>query len=363
MAKAPVYIKIGCNFDKKLIEGLDLLNNSQKNVIFNQFYGSIAAHHYLAARPKFRLPDLQLYELEEYVKLAKEKKIGFNYTLNSILPGDIYTLHDKEIRIRDLVRNLEDIGVEMLTITSPYLAQTVRKYSNLPLELSTIAHFDDPNKLYMYKELGFSKVCMHLYNNRNFDFIDKAGNIARNLGMYLEIMVNEFCGNADIGGNYSPCIYRDECYIIHGYTIDKKEAQSVGIYPMNKCIAGRSKNKEVWLKSKFVLPQFFNTYIDHGISHFKLTGRTGSTEYILKMAKSYTEEKYSGNLLELWKQLETIYSDTLNDAEYSGNFEINCDNINEDFIKFFEKNNTYDISDKINKPNNFYRKYIKENNL
>jgi hypothetical protein len=56
MAKAPVYIKIGCNFDKKLIEGLDLLNNSQKNVIFNQFYGSIAAHHYLAARPKFRLP-------------------------------------------------------------------------------------------------------------------------------------------------------------------------------------------------------------------------------------------------------------------------------------------------------------------
>ena len=44
-----------------------------------------------------------------------------------------------------------------------------------------------------------------------------------------------------------------------------------------------------------------------GINHFKVTGRTGGTKYLTKVVEAYLSERWDGNLLELWKQLQSIY--------------------------------------------------------
>ena len=55
-----------------------------------------------------------------------------------------------------------------------------------------------------------------------------------------------------------------------------------------------------------IRPEDIKAYNEIGLKHFKITGRTGSTEYIIKTISSYLNESYEGNLLGLWKQLESI---------------------------------------------------------
>ena len=64
--------------------------------------------------------------------------------------------------------------------------------------------------------------------------------------------------------------------------------------------------KETWLKTRFIRPEDLHKYSDLGINSFKVTGRTGSTNYLKSVIKAYVSESWNGNLLSLWKPLETI---------------------------------------------------------
>lgn len=74
---------------------------------------------------------------------------------------------------------------------------------------------------------------------------------------------------------------------------------------MGRCIQSRARAAD-WLKMNFIRPEDLKLYNTIGINHFKITGRTGSTNYILKVAEAYADGYFNGNILELWKHLETI---------------------------------------------------------
>ena len=118
-------------------------------------------------------------------------------------------------------------------------------------------------------------------------------------------MVNEFCG---VGGkNYAThCIYRDSCYVCHATNETYEDTLLFDNYPMNLCVNSRNENPVNWLKLKWIRPEDLKYYNDIGLEHFKITGRTGSTEYITKTVKAYFDCHFEGNLLELWKPLESI---------------------------------------------------------
>ena len=47
---------------------------------------------------------------------------------------------------------------------------------------------------------------------------------------------------------------------------------------------------------------------DIGIDYFKVSGRTGSTEAIVENMNYYMSGSYEGNLLGLWKPLQSIFN-------------------------------------------------------
>lgn len=302
--------KIGCNFDEDLIKISDDLNKEYegKSKIV-EMYGSDRNHGVLAGRPNWRLQDISLDFLESYVKKCLDKDITFNYTMNSIFPymrkSDLYD-HKKEIQ--DFVKHLESIGVYRITVASPILALIIREVSNIELELSTIAHVDTVTQLKYYHEtFGINKICGSILKNRNKEFLKKAAGYCKENGVIYELMVNEMCG---VGGEgyATHCAYRDSCYICHAMTVTKEENLLFDNYPMKFCMGSRNGNEESWLKMRWVRPEDLHYYEDLGLNHFKLTGRTGSTEYLAKVAKAYMSESYEGNLIGLWKPLETIYN-------------------------------------------------------
>lgn len=324
--------KIGTNFDIKLIDEVAKANAQNRNKVV-EMYGSVRKDAELAARPYFRLPDISREELKEYVQYAKQNCINFNYTLNSINPmRSKYNFAANEKEIRRLIEWLTEIGVYRVTVANPMLLELMKNMDAHPqIEISTIAHTDTITQIrYYYETYGVTKICCNLNKNRDFKWLAKAAKYCNENNIELELMANEFCGVG--GSNYAThCIYRDSCYICHSTNETVEDANSFNSYPMKQCTMSRNINPANWLKTKFIRPEDMHLYNDIGVYNFKLTGRTATTEYLLKVLAAYMSESWDGNLLGLWKPLESI---TKEKDESFATYDIPNKKL-KNFLKFF----------------------------
>lgn len=304
--------KVGTNFDEEIIDIAAQLNDKYSNhgkIV--EFYGSDRAHAALAARPDFRLHDITEEQLKHFVKKASDNGMTFNYTMNSIFPymtKSELVAHKQEIQ--DWVKKLEDFGVYRITIATPIMAAIVREVSDIEIELSTIAHIDAVSQMKIYWEMfHINKFCGNILKNRSKPFLVNAAKWCNEHSIIYEMMTQEFCYNtAKTEHCATHCIFRDSCYICHAGNKTKEDALAYGNYPMGYCIGSRENEEEGWLKSRWIRPEDLHYYNKIGIKNFKLTGRTGTSEYMKKVMEAYMSQSYDGNLLELWKPLETIYN-------------------------------------------------------
>lgn len=303
--------KLGVNFDTELLSIICKLNNLDNKNKITELYGSIAEHAALAARPDFRLPDIKHTQLESYIAQARAYGIDFNYTLNSIMPyGSKIELNKNINDVVNLIKYLEFIDVYRLTVANPIMLEIIRKYakSDIEIELSTCAHVDTITQIKYYHEVyGVNKFCGNLNKNRDFKFLEAVAKYCNDNKIIYELMVNEFCG---VGGNgyATHCIYRDSCYMCHATNHCYEDTLLLDEYPMKQCIVSREKDPANWLRLKWIRPEDLKYYNDLGLYNFKVTGRTGSTKYISETINGYLNESYDGNLLNLWKPLESIKS-------------------------------------------------------
>ncbi|QQK88135.1 hypothetical protein [Providencia phage PSTRCR_127] len=302
--------KVGTNFDLALLDKIVELNKKYPGSLINEVYGSTREMAFVAARPDFRLPDVKNSQLEEYVRRCNYLGICFNYTLNTINPGSKRELVEwKKQAIQDYVQYLWDIGIYRVTVANPVIMEIIREVNkDIEFEVSTILHVDAVTQIkYLHDQYKIKKVCCGIHKNRSVSFLKRAAEYCNKNGIIFEILANEFCSNA--GEGYTThCSYRDSCYIFHASDVTAEDAKSLDGYPMQHCIKARDTDPFNWLRTRFVRPQDLHLYRSIGITQFKVSGRTGSTEYIMKVLEAYASESFEGNLLELWKPLETIYN-------------------------------------------------------
>lgn len=341
-------LKVGCNFDLDLINKCAELNDTYSGRCYiTEFYGSDLAHSNLSARPDFRLQNISEQELANYVKKAKSVCINFNYLMNSIIPGTKEEISKNKSKLIDWVHKLEDMEVYRITVANPILLPIIREASkDIRIELSTITHIDAITQIKYYKDnYNIDKVCGNVMKNRSFKFLKNAARYCNENNIQYEILANEFCGNG--GASYlAPCVYRDSCYICHGTNHTKADAELLNGYPMNMCMSSRNNMPAMnWLRTRFVRPEDIKEYNKIGIYNWKISGRTGSTDYICKVAKAYITEQFDGNLLELWKPLETIYNGK---AEKDFKQTVNISNKKLDgFIKHWSENPDFECANEV----------------
>lgn len=336
--------KVGCNFDFELLNIIERLNKKYEGkgkVV--ELFGSDKSHEELTARPGWRLPDIDKEFFERYIKKCNELGLVFNYTMNSIQPyGSKNELVNNKGEIQVFVKYLESIGVKRITIANPMLAMIIREVSNIDLELSTIAHIDTVTQFKYYHEtLGINKFCNSILKNRNKEFLTRAAKYCNDNNILFELLANEFCGIAgvDNNGNHyaSHCAFRDSCYLCHAANKTKEDSMSYNNYPMKFCMCARETTPESWLRMRWIRPEDLHYYNEIGINYFKISGRTGSTEYLEKMIEGYLSENWNDNLLSLWKPLQTIYD---KEEELTYNHPIYIDNkkLNGFLDRWFEGN-------------------------
>lgn len=293
--------KVGCNFDRALLGGLAELNavhGERRRVV--ELFGSMPGVNPIGtARPDFRLKDGDVGSLASFVNDAASHGMKLNYTLNTPL-ADPRKLDEGRREIAVFFNRLEEMGVARITVANPLVARIVQEMCDVPIELSTIMQLRDPWQLEELKERcpSIDKLCMDVFANRDFakirSFVEKGDEI----GVAIEVLVNEFC--------IHECVDRRPCYDIHAMNLSDDERRLWNNYPMGNCISKRIREPVEWLRARFVLPQWIDTYAAMGVSSFKVSGRTHPTSYILWVTDKYLAGYYGGNLLALWANVENI---------------------------------------------------------
>lgn len=305
--------KMGCSFEPDLLEGVQRLNEIDANVQISELYGSLKQHAFLAARPIFRLPEINDEHFESFVRKCNDIGIMFNYTFNTIYPGSKRFLYSQRNDLIDLVRYLEDVGVKMITVGNPLIAELIREASStIKLEVSTVAHIDAITQVKVWKEkYSIEKICGNISKNRAIRFLENCAKYCLANDITLSLMVNEFCGNS--GGTQenaygTHCIFRDSCFLCHTGNDTIEDVNLLNEYPTRYCTSSKDEGS-AWLKTRFIRPEDIDRYVNIGITHFKLAGRTGGTKHLLKVAEAYIRKSWEGNLLGLGKQIETVFAE------------------------------------------------------
>jgi len=304
-------LKLGTNFDFNLLYEIKNLNEKYKNENSSiyEIYGSERKMAFLTARPDFRLPDISRDHLEKYIKLSNDIGVIFNYTMNTINPGSKEEILNYKKELQEFIKYLQNIGCNRVTIANPVLLDIVREVSDdIEIDISTILHVETVTQIkYLHENYKIKKLCNNLTKNRSVKFLKNAAKYCNENDIEFELLANEFCGVGGQGYSTS-CVYRQSCYGFHSNTHTKEEAESLNGYPMSYCMTSRKTDPYNWLRMRWIRPEDLHYYESIGIDNFKVTGRTGSTEYLLTMAESYLKKQWNGNLLSLWKPLETIYT-------------------------------------------------------
>jgi len=298
------FYKVGCNFSEDLLVFLSAQDNNAKNRVV-EVYGSIADHSRLTARPVYRLPNITMDAFKNYVDSLKRYGIRFNYTLNASNLGSLADISRSKKNVLSLIDMLRKNGVDCFTVTLPIMAEMIREVSpDVEIEISTIAEVNSIGQIRTWHEkYDIKRVCIDTACNRDIWFLENAVNYCNKNGIVIYLIANEFCGNGNSCGT-SKCIYRKQCYDLHSSDYKEKDLQEANGYPFVNCIKSRQ-GIESWLRLGFIRPEDIKKYNQIGIDHFKITGRTASSDYLNRVVAAYLSEEWNGNLFELCQKIKT----------------------------------------------------------
>jgi len=300
-------IAIGCDFSDEHISVIKALKTYQERYEtpsrMTAVYGSPKyGNPFGSVRPNSRESAIDTEDFANKCRFLKFEGIRIHLAFNSLFPhyknvGIRLNIFSDTMILESMYKFFEEIDpyVDALIVAHPFLIEWLHKEKfSFNIIVSTIMNVHTLTQVQWIKDNWpqVSMICPALWKNRDFAWLHAAQEI-----LPLELLLNEFCS---IGGVECEGLYRQACY----------SAQSLEVYdywnPMKTaCIESRRKNPESWLMARFILPQWISEYKHMtGVTDFKMTGRTHKASYVGSIGRAYISEKYDGNLLDLWGQLE-----------------------------------------------------------
>lgn len=326
--------KVGYNFDNSLVGFIDQINQRTIDAQIDSVYASIAMANKLTARPKYKLPDLSIDELEKHIDAIHKIGVKFIYPLNASYIGSKNDIDSKAKEIIEFANNLQNIGVDGVIVSHPIIADLIHKNTNLELSYSSIANIFSANQIGLLNEkFACHSYCLSPYFNRKIKSLKEIQNRCSKIDCNIELIVNELCGLGYSNGSFSPCVYRDACFDFHSENETAADENLLDGFPQRLCMANRrSFGPEFWAKTMVIRPEDIKKYATQlGIVRFKITGRTATTEDLCKVIKAYMQFSYKGDLSHLWYMKDK--SPTVNNSLLEGlidhwfeNENFSCDN-------------------------------------
>jgi len=285
------YFSVPADFKLDTIDRLHELNASSKNSRLIETYGQVTSIDLVySGRVTDVLPKVDLIDFERYVMYARSKGIHFNYTLNPACMGNVEFSKEGADEIFKLLKILNGMGVDSLTITSPQLMELVQAMGmGFKLKASAICEITTPSKSLFYKNKNVERIVVDPDITRDFDCLRR---IVEVFGSGVEIIINNVC--------YKNCAYKIFHYNHEAHCTSQNTSQTIKDYFFNRCSMQKAGGIKNSIRLNWIRPEDLKYYMDVGIFHFKLQGRQNVLQGdIIKTLKYYFSEEYDGNLFDL----------------------------------------------------------------
>ncbi|MBI5206460.1 MAG: U32 family peptidase [Candidatus Firestonebacteria bacterium] len=273
------------NWDDRLIEKL-------KKFPIALIYAKFKRDAFGGGRPAAALPEVTKKQASLHIRKIHDAGIKFNYVLNTTCMGNREFIKSYQETILREIEWIIKNRVEYVTVSIPYLMELIKKnFPELNIVASVFLNIDSIQKALFYKNLGVKEIVIDQSQNRNLKFLDT---ISKAIHVDLQLVVNNICLL------YCPFRLYHQNINSHSSQYDRGSTKDISdLYPTVSCESIRINHPEEIIKSAWIRPEDLTYYEKIGIKHFKISGRTKSTDWIAKTVESYALRKSPDNIAEL----------------------------------------------------------------
>lgn len=276
-------MSVATNFDDSLLDRI-----AQYPV--EDIYGKLSHDAVGGGRATFTTQGIGPGKLKAHVAHAHRLGIKFNYLLNSVCMGNREWTPGGMRQIRKLLDWLSKIGVDSVTVSTPYLAEIVKKrYTGLSLKIGIYANIDSPDRARFWEGMGAEMLVLESFSiNRNFAAL-KA--IRKAVSCRLQLITN------------FTCLSRCPMQIYHmtglSHGSSSRDKAAFVDYCVFHCTYKLLKEPRQLIKSQWIRPEDISHYENIGYHDFKLLERSAPTDLMVARVDSYAGGTSPENLLDL----------------------------------------------------------------
>lgn len=271
---------IATNFDDKLIPKISQLG-------MGEVYGSIDATPTGTGRPTVALPNIDFDKAINHISLTHHHGLNFTLLLNAGCTGNIEFTDFGRKQLREYVQFAIENDVDSITISNPLIFLAIKKSElAIKIKVSVNAQADSLSQITWWMENGADVVTIPARRNRDFKYLKT---IAKFGGNRFELLLNNVC---------LPFCPLDR---YHSQQVAHDQSIPVGVPDpcLLLCNLEKLRRPYQWLSSPWIRPEDVKVYEKLGFCNFKLTDRCKSTNWLIQVAKSYSDGKSPKNLLSI----------------------------------------------------------------
>ncbi len=228
-------------------------------------------------------------DIKEQTEYVHEHGIKMNILSNSSCLSGQHLTYQGNKTYRWYLDKLNDIGVDAITVSDPYLVEMISREYDIEPVVSCIAFVDSPQKAEYFEEFGATTLTLDTNIGKHFDLLE---GIREATSCKLRIMVNEGC--------LYRCPFRYSHFNLTSHFFGPGSTLDImGDYYHDKCVSMRIDNPEHIMRSGWVRPEDISAYEKIGIDLFKIAGRIQSVNWIINCTNAYANRSFDGNLMDI----------------------------------------------------------------
>ncbi len=300
-------ISLACNWK------MDLLNKigEEPGLIekVHDLYGTSDLSFTGSGRPFFLMAKRQKSEIEDFINKVHEMGLKFTWLWNGMCLGFyMFNQEQQALALKELDW-LEDLNVEYLTVTDPYLANFAKIYHpKLKLKVSVISEVNSLSRALEWEEIVGREgvITLSIMLNRNFPLLKE---IREKIKCDIELLTNDCCLNECPFRffHYTECSHASQTHDkLEGYYND---------WATIACQNQKALDPSQIIMCKWIQPSDIDKYIDIGIDYFKISGRRYGTDWLYRALTAYSRKFHEGNIGEIFNG----YSFVSDPLELAGN--------------------------------------------
>jgi collagenase-like PrtC family protease len=275
---------VAANWDLKL---LDEVVGTSVTGLFGQIPDDIIG----GGRPSFLLPQVTREEASEYIRETRKRGLEFNYLLNASCLDNLELTRQKNKEIMQHLEWVSNTGANMVTVSLPILLKLLKRhFPHIKVAVSSFANVENVQRAKYWEALGADKLILKENIARDFEMLRE---IRKNVRCSLELIANHSCLF------YCPFSLNHNNLMSHSSQKGHPSGGFLIDYCLIFCQMTKLQNPEELIKARWIRPEDVGVYEEVGVDYLKLIERFRTTESLIRIIKTYAQQRFDGNFAEL----------------------------------------------------------------